>query len=81
MVHDYLGITLDYSQEGTVKVTMIDYIKQMLVDLLDDMNGIAATLAADHLFQMNLELVLLSPDKAELFHHNMAKLLVLCKQA
>jgi hypothetical protein len=27
-VHDYLGMTLDYSEEGAVKIDMRDYVKK-----------------------------------------------------
>jgi hypothetical protein len=30
LVHDYLGMTLDYSTKGEVKVTMVDYLKGVL---------------------------------------------------
>lgn len=33
-VHDYLGMTLDYSVLGEVKVDMTDYIKAMINDFL-----------------------------------------------
>jgi hypothetical protein len=49
-VHDYLGMTLDFSAWGQVTVTMIDYIKMICMDLLKDMIGSAATPAANHLF-------------------------------
>jgi hypothetical protein len=38
-VHDYLGMTFDYREDGVVKVTMIDYINKMLEDLPADMAG------------------------------------------
>ena len=34
-VHDYLGMTLDYSEKGKVKIKMLDYVEKMLVDLPD----------------------------------------------
>ena len=36
-IHDYLGMILDYSQEGTV----VEYIKVMLVDPPSHMDGFA----------------------------------------
>jgi hypothetical protein len=30
LVHDYLGMTLDYSTKGEVKVTMVNYLKGVL---------------------------------------------------
>ena len=40
-----------------------------------------AMAAAEHLFQINLNPVPLQPSSTEMFHHNVAKLLFLCKLA
>ena len=29
-IHKYLGMTLDYSKKGKVKVSMIDYVKEVI---------------------------------------------------
>ena len=47
-VHEYLGMTIDFSVTGKVKFSMIDYIKDMLEGLPDDMTGESVTPAADH---------------------------------
>ena len=82
-VHEYLGMTLDYSTPGTVQFSMINYIKGMLEELPDDMAGEAATPAANHLFEVNESSaeMLLDKTMADMFHHNVAKLLFLCKRA
>ena len=81
-VHEYLGMTIDYSCEGKVKFTMIDYIDKFLQELPDDMRGHAATPAANHLFENDIEdPTLLDKAEAELFHHRTAKLLYLSKRA
>jgi hypothetical protein len=82
-IHDYLGMTLDFSKKGKVKFTMIDYIKGILEDLPEDMDGEAATPAASHLFDVHEASsdMLLERDAAVMFHHNVAKLLFLCKRA
>jgi hypothetical protein len=49
-VHDYLGMTLDFSTAGQVTITMIDYIKMICMDLPKGMIGSAAKPAANHLF-------------------------------
>jgi hypothetical protein len=54
-VHDYLGMTLDFSARGQVMGTMIDYIKMRCMDLPKDMVGWAATPAANHLFRTDDE--------------------------
>jgi hypothetical protein len=76
-------MTLDFSLEGKVRITMVDYIQNMLDDLPSDMDGEAATPAANHLFDVNAATadMLLDRETAELYHHNVAKLLFLCKRA
>jgi hypothetical protein len=78
--HDYLGMTLDYSVDGKVKILMIDYIQKMLAELPDDMSREAATPAANNLFEVD-ESAEMDEETAQLFHHNVAKLLFLCKRA
>ena len=81
-VHDYLGMTIDFTTPGQVKFTMIDYIDDFLSELPDDMRGTAVTPAAAHIFETNTEdPVLLNLIDRELFHHRVAKLLYLSKRA
>ena len=81
-VHDYLGMTLDYREKGKVKITMIDYITTMLSELPREMNGVAASPAASHLFKVNqTNPEKLDKERAELFYSNVMKLLFLCKRA
>jgi hypothetical protein len=81
-VHDYLGMQLDYRNEGKIKIPIYDYIKNMLSDLPEDMAGVANTPAAQHLFEVNTtDPIKLEPNKSILFHHLGAKLLFLCKRA
>jgi hypothetical protein len=75
-------MTIEYQEDGVVKVTMIDYINKMLEDLPADMNGEAPTPAANHLFLVNTT----NPEKlgkemGDMFHRNVAKLLFLSKRA
>jgi hypothetical protein len=49
-IHDCLGMTLDYSEKGTVKIKMLDYVEKMLADLPDEMDVEAPSPAANHLF-------------------------------
>jgi hypothetical protein len=81
-VHNYLGMTLDFSDHGKVKIGMSNYITKMLDDLPPNMDGESATPAANHLFEVNPDTdnMLLDHDNAEFFHTNMAKLLFLCKR-
>jgi hypothetical protein len=74
-------MTIDYSTDGKVKIIMVPYIQEMLDDLPNDMAGEAATPAATHLFQVNEDADKLDENTAQMFHHNVAKLLFLCKRA
>jgi hypothetical protein len=80
-VHEYLGMTLDYSIDGKVMIQMYRYIRDALAELPTDMDGKRTTPAADHLFDVNEQAIKLGEEKADLFHHCVAKLLFLCKRA
>lgn len=83
MVHEYLGMTLNFSapRSRKVKIIMVQYLKDMLDDLPKSLfNGIAATLAANHLFAIDHEAQPLEKTAASLFHTSTAKLLFFCKR-
>jgi Reverse transcriptase (RNA-dependent DNA polymerase) len=80
-VHDYLGMTLDYSTPGKIHVIMTDYVMALLDETIGNMDGTAVTPASPHLFQVNPASILLNDKKKEFFHHIVAKLLFLCKRA
>ena len=52
-IHDYLGMTLDFSIDGKVQISLEEYIRNILAELLEDMDGMATTPAAEHLFKVN----------------------------
>jgi hypothetical protein len=72
---------IDYSTIGKVRITMTKYISEMLEDLPDDFDGESATPAANHLFEVKSDGAKLNEQDAMFFHHNVAKLLFLCKRA
>jgi hypothetical protein len=81
-VHDYLGMTLDFSKPKEVAVTMIDYIRGVLHDAPPEMHGSAATPAANHLFQVNqVDQVPVGKEKAEIYVHIVMQLLYLSQRA
>ena len=80
-IHDYLGMTLDFSIDGKVQINMEDYIRTMLAELPEDMAGVATTPGAEHQFKVNETPTYLDEKDAMFFHHNVAKLLFLCKRA
>ena len=78
--HDYLGMVLDFSNEGKFVVDMEDYLKEMINDLPDDMDGMATTPAADHLFKVRDNAPKLNETKADLFHRVTAQLLFVAQR-
>jgi len=50
-VLDYLGMTLDFSNERSFMVNMEAYLDTVLEGVPEDMDGLASTPAADHLFK------------------------------
>jgi hypothetical protein len=77
LVHDYLGMTLDYTKKGEVKVTMVDYLKGVLGDFPEVINGTAPTPVSEHLFDTrpDEERTLPNEEQARAFHHTVAQLL------
>lgn len=84
-IHDYLGMTLDFTRPGAVKIYMKDYIRKMLEEYqykseLASMKKVS-TPAAEHLFDTNPKTTVLDKKKKEDFHTMVAKALFLCKRA
>jgi len=74
---EYLGMCIDYTMKGKVKILMYNYIDKMLAELPSDMNEVSTTPAALHSFNVDDGAVKLDEDKAQLFHHLVAKILYL----
>ena len=75
--HEYLGMCLDFSVKGEVRVSMEKYLRGIIDDFPEEIRGIARTPASEHLFKVredNKE-ILLSKTKARAFHHSVAQLL------
>jgi hypothetical protein len=79
-IHDYLGMTLDYSTPGQVSILLDDYILNLFEEAHANMAGTAMTPVADHLFSVNKTPEYLNDATSELFHHLTAKLLFQCKR-
>jgi uncharacterized protein (UPF0332 family) len=76
-VHDYLGMTLDFSEPGKVKIIMKDYIDKVLSELDEFYNGIATTPATNSLFTIRTEAENLGKELSDKFHTITAQLLFL----
>jgi hypothetical protein len=79
-IHDCLGMTLDHSKPGYVKLDMRACVKKMLDEMPEDMDGTATSPAADYLFKIVEGIENLDEMASEFFHATVAKLLFLCKR-
>ena len=66
--HDYLGMFLDYGEDGVVQVDMRPYLDTVLDDLPKCFKGKARTPAAKHLYKTNEQAKKLNDEQAELYH-------------
>jgi hypothetical protein len=80
-VHDYLGMDMDYSTDGVVRLSMVKHLEKIFTDFPEEIGRASSTPASEHLFQVcNPEETekmgkFLPPEKAEQFHHSVAQLL------
>ena len=80
-IHEYLGMTIDYTTPGKVVFWMEDYIDRLIKECPEGLlKGNPTSPAANHLFEINSECVKLTPSQADEFHHLVAKLLYLAKR-
>jgi hypothetical protein len=81
MILNYLGVTIDYSEDGKVKFIMSDYVQGILDEAPDNMDGTAVTPAASNPFTLRTDAEKLDHGDADTYHRLTAKLLYLCKRA
>jgi hypothetical protein len=67
MIHDYIGITIDYSEKGKVKFTMYGYLEDILDEMPDDMNGTAPSPASSNMFEVDDESTALNGKESDFF--------------
>ena len=53
LVHEYLGMKIDYRKKGKVQVSMLKYIRKLLDEAQKEFNGTAVTPEASHPFKVN----------------------------
>jgi hypothetical protein len=80
-VHDSLGVSIEHSEAGKVKLTTVDYVEKVLSELPKDMDGITATPVALHLFKVSGNPEWLDERVEDFFHWKIVKLLFACKHA
>ena len=75
--HGYLGMWLEYSIPGEVRISMEEYLGGVLDDLPDEITETPETPAASNLFTVreDSERELLDETREHAFHHAVAQLL------
>ena len=83
-IHKYLGNNLAYTVSGTSRISMLDYIDEILTtfEKMYPCNSITKSSAApDNLFNVDEDCEKLSPDKAKVFHNLVFKKLYTTNRA
>jgi len=78
--HDYLGMTLDYTEPGTLIVDMRDYVHTMLEEYSETMDGKRTCPWTEKLFKVDNTATQLDAARAAEFHTFVAKGLFLSKR-
>jgi hypothetical protein len=81
--HDYLGMDMEFRKDGTLGVSMVKYLKNIIEEFSELITGKAPMPAGDHLFKIRdeKESKPLEEERALAFHHMVAQLLFLAAQA
>ena len=71
--HDYLGIDLEFREDGNLDVSMVKYLKGVLEAFPEQIVGTSATPAGDRLFDIrdDKDRKLLEEERAVAFHHTL----------
>jgi hypothetical protein len=83
-IYKYLGITLDYTARGQVKITMFDCVDEILTafDKAEPKgSGVKTSTSPDSLFKVDESCVKLAQNKAVEFHNMVVKNLYATKRA
>ena len=73
-IHEYLGMTIDFSMKVGVAITQYDFVKKMYKELHEDLKGAYRnTPATDFLFKVDNSAEPLSKTKKEEYHKTTAK--------
>ena len=81
--HDYLGVDMEFCDDGALEVSMIKYLKNVIDEFPELIKGRAVTPAHDKLFVIRdgKEARKLSEEQALAFHHTVAQLLFMATRA
>jgi hypothetical protein len=76
--HDYLGVDMEFMEDGTMEVSMFKYLEGVLEDFPEVIRGRSATPAASYLFDIRdkEKARRLEEERALAFQHTVAQLLL-----
>ena len=82
-VHEYLGMEMDWIQDGTIIVSMIEYLQKVIDNFPEVIRSTAATPASENLFKVRdkKDRKLMPEEQAHHFHHTVYQILLLCMGA
>jgi hypothetical protein len=79
--HDYLAMVLDYSSPGVLQVDMTNYVKAMVTDFPEKLEGVGTFPWTNKLFTVDPKSKKLDGKRAMTFHTFVMKGMFLCKRA
>jgi hypothetical protein len=81
--HKYLGVDMEFNEDGTLEVSMITYLKNVIEQFPEEISGKALSPAAEHLFAVRdrSKARVLEEERVLAFHHMVAQLLFMCMRA
>ena len=78
--HDYLGMKLDFSSPGVVRIDMRDYTRETIEMFPETISRTVTSPAVGHLFEVNPSAKKLTEDKKQIFHTIVARSLFASKR-
>ena len=80
-IHEYLGMTIDWSVDEKVILAMYDYLEVILAQAPDDFDGEDVSPSVSDLFQLDEACKKLDTPRADMFHCFVARFLYVAKRA
>jgi len=77
--HNYLGMTLDYTTPCILKIDMTEYVKSMIEEFLEKVQGRNVTPWTENLFKVDANAKQLGQERKKTFHTFEMKGMFLCK--
>jgi hypothetical protein len=79
--HVFLGMNIEFNEDGTFTMTMVDHIKEAIEQFGEDVSACATSPGAKSLYSVLESSPTLTKEKGELFHRIVAKLLYVSSRA